>query len=126
MARTDKDRPYWVRTLDETELREESHHHQRWRQGEGLVEVDCDIEVYDKNARFRFVGWQCGYDLVNVYPTGKPPKWYRDHVWVNGERTRERSRLREIAKEYNGSDDEDFDADFPNHQHRHNALWLWW
>jgi hypothetical protein len=73
----------------------------------------------------------CDYELADwaePHWYSRPgPKWYRDHIWQNPERVRERDELRKAAAIYNGGDwdDEDFDFDFPNHNHRHQSKWYW-
>ena len=123
MSRTDKDRPQWVRSLDPTEDRYVVHHHTRWVSGRGIVMVECDLSDTRRPEPWR----NCAY-----YARGSswytPPSDLVSGVWWRPERMRQRSKLREIAKEYNGRDDEgdDFDADFDNYQHRHNVQWLWY
>jgi len=117
MARTDKDRPSWVRADDPLERREESHHHRSWR-GEPLV---CDIDVPAKDKRSRYSN--CGYWLPYTVYAGGPPRWYRRACWHGPERRRERDQFSEAVKLFRGGELEDFD--FAGLQHRHGALWDW-
>ena len=73
----------------------------------------------------------CGFALPDGtrprYYSRPAPKWYRDHIWYNPERVRERDELRKAAALYNagGWEDEDFDFDFPNNHHKHMGVWYW-
>lgn len=54
------------------------------------------------------------------------PKWYTDHHWNNPERVRERDELKKAAALYNAGgwdEDDEFEFDFPNYQHRRSAAW---
>jgi hypothetical protein len=87
----------------------------------------CDLGDFPGEGKYyRWHNTHCGYSLPSYVARyhSTVPKWYVDHVWNNAERVRERSRLREAAKEWNANGDLD-DYDFPNLQHRHRAKWLW-
>jgi hypothetical protein len=60
----------------------------------------------------------------NLYRRGVP-KPYIDADWNNPERVRERDELKKAAALYNGGgwDEDEFDFDFPNEQHRRRAAW---
>lgn len=91
------------------------------------AEPTCDLGEFPGQGKwYRWYNTQCGWSLprheARYYST--VPKWYVDHTWNNPERVRVRDRLREAAKSYNAGEELD-DYDFPNHQHRHRARWLW-
>lgn len=117
MARTDKDRPYWVRADDPLEYREEDHHHISWR-GEPLV---CDIHLSAKDKQNRYTN--CGYWLPYSIYRGGPPAWFRRARWHGPERRRELTELGELAKLFRGGDLENLD--FANFQHHHGAAREW-
>lgn len=116
MARTDKDRPAWVREDDPFEpLREESHSHHTW-----WGPQECDLHVSAKLKRGRYS--HCGYWLPYSVYAGGPPAWYRHALWYGPERRRERDELGELAKLFRGGSQ---DLDFANFQHRHGVSWDW-
>lgn len=70
-----------------------------------------------------------GANRQRWWRTGGVPKWYTDARWTNPERTRERTELKKAAALYNGGDwddEDDFDFDFPNMQHRQRAGSYYW
>lgn len=123
MARTDKDRPYWVRAADSTENRVQHHQHHSWRGGTR----DCDFKENEYARPSRSYSNNCGWILwsPNYWYTTSVPKWFIDHVSNNPERVRVRDDLRNMAREYNAHNDIE-DDDFPNNQHHHGASWWYW
>lgn len=137
MSRTDKDTPYWYAKKYKADHYCSEHQH-----------VECDLPKYPikhsstahhvKYARrVREQGnvppenWttRCTWEPSKPEWTQKwwqssPPKWYRDHVWNNRERTRMRGEFREALKDYNAN--MDIDKEIQSFQHRHNAIWLYW
>lgn len=123
MARTDKDRPLWVREADPSEDRVPYHRHQDWR---GLRSYECDFEENEHARPSKSYKNNCGWSLRGYHwYTGSVPKWFIDHVYNNPERVRVRDDLRNMAREYNAYNDLE-DDDFPNHQHHYGASWYWW
>jgi hypothetical protein len=136
MSRTDRDRPYRVRAADPHEPRVAVHSHvPRWsrRPKAGDADYDCDLPDYHDRTpedattrRYTWNSpncyWQMPYWVFSPYGGG-PPKWYRDHVWTNPERLRERLELGEARKRWNAGDLlEDFDfACWANH--REGGYW---
>lgn len=118
MSRTDKDRPYWVRSEDPLEPREEYHYHHDWR-GNAL---ECDLDAPAKYKPSLYSN--CGYRLRASPYTSGPPAWYRNHVWHDPERVRMRDELGEVRKLANAGEELD-DVDVASWQHRHCAIWLW-
>lgn len=118
MARTDKDRPEWVRADDPLEDREETHYHVSY----GGEPRECDLHVSAKDKHGRYSG-NCGYWLPYSVYRGGPPAWFRRARWHAPERCRERDQLGELAKLFRGGNQ---DLDFANFQHRHGAARDWW
>ena len=120
MYRTDKDRPYRVQVLDETQGSHVEHDHRN-----GVCEADEYRPRY-----FLIYADSCWYTLGSEHAgfwrwQDSPPAWYRKAVWYAPERTRERNELRRAVAEYNSGDWDEFEFDFPNYQHRHGAEWTW-
>lgn len=128
MSKTDKDRPYWVRCNDPLENRYEHHtcgREKRSAYGKPREDIECSIDIPQDRARSWWYDHPCVYFLhEKIHRINGVPKWFVDYVWNNPERTRVRDDLRELAKEYNATLDID-DYDFPNYQHRNQALWYW-
>jgi hypothetical protein len=122
MSRTDRDRPYRVRSADPHEPREAVHSHvcRRWRHEPDCPhDLGCDLPDYhdrtpdsptDKPRWTRpNCYWRLTYWVFSPYGGG-PPKWYRDARWHNPERGRVRAHNVEWRKVANaGGDLEDWD-----------------
>jgi len=132
MSRTDKDRPYWVKVRDRRVPTVERHWHHglRWRRWRQINGTGCDLAEFDAATDRTAKQWfNCERHLAAEYHRryhrdGPAPRWFTHHVWFEPERVRERDRLGEIVKEYHAHREVE-DYDFPNHQHNHNARWLW-
>lgn len=68
--------------------------------------------------------WIPTFPYTRQYGKGTPPKWYRDHVWMNPVRVRERDYAREAIKEYRANGD--VEAVLPDDKAKNCAKWLWW
>lgn len=124
MARTDKDRPYWVKKNDTTYTRKINHYHNVWRH-KGECTFSNEPYKSAEDDRDRYCGWDLtGKDKWHWYDGGVP-KWFIDDRYYNPERVRTRDTLREAVKEYNANGELD-DFDYWNRQHRHNASYYYW
>ena len=120
MSRTDHHRPTWVRENDEREPRRMLHLCSGRSRGLDHCVVGPSHRRGDPNGE----GITCGWVLDTKHWSSNAPKWYRDHVYTNPVRTREREILTEARKEWNGSGDTDLEPE--PRQHRHGAAWLYW
>jgi hypothetical protein len=122
MSRTDRDRPYRVRSADPHEPRVAVHSHvcRRWlHEPDCPVELTCDLpDSHDRTPEppRRWPSptscyWALAHWVYSPYRgVGGVPKWYRDSTWNNPERVRERDSLGDARKRWNAGDDlEDFD-----------------
>lgn len=124
MSRTDKDRPYWVKTNDPTLDRDVDHyHHPRWRapNDDGV----CDLGPTPQARKERW-SRSCSYSLPfhEARWHTAPPGWYVNHVFHAPERVRTRDVLREAAKEWNATHATDLEPE--ERQARHSARGMWW
>lgn len=115
MSRTDKDRPYWVRQNDETEVRRPFHRHDQYRFGrEPFDECEIDEPYTGATGEWRR---RCGYWLgYRRHVCVVPPHAEREGYYAPL-RNDERMVLRNAVKDYNtfGEIDEDF---YIQEQHR--------
>ena len=123
MSRTYKDRPYWVRQNDKSEVRVADHMHHTpmfyrpdsnfW--GEiGVCDIDKPMTGSYKIDRKR----NCDYRLPNVRWWDRPRRFYRNSHYYAPVRLIERDTLDKSAKQYNTMGEVD-DVDLPQ-QHRHS------
>lgn len=68
--------------------------------------------------------WVPKYPDTRRHGMPSPPKSFRDHVWSNPVRTREREYRQKALKEYRGTGE--VESILPDETHHHNAKWLWW
>lgn len=117
MSRTDKDRPYWVRTNDPTEDRVPHHDHiPRWWRRKRLVwDGECHLDdPVNHGTRFDHA---CGYHLrFDRY--WNPKREDRRLYYYKPLRSRERDTLGKAAKQYNAGYEVDEDIVLPE-SHRH-------
>lgn len=133
MSRTDNTTPFWVRC----EWYEPVHgcwqHHSRLWSGGRIA--DCDLPTEPVRHGRRVSLWRhpelttrCAWEPIWTYderhPHGAAPKWYRDHVWTNTQRTLLRAQLGHARQEWNGSGDTEVEPSVG--QHRHSAAWSYW
>lgn len=134
MSRTDKEMPWWVIApwYEPCHARQcEFAQHNQWLKGPWLT---CNLPTravrnagrYPKYGRedcFWTPVWP-SWREARFLRASPAPRWHVQHIWSNRERTRKRSKLGEMAKEYNSNADLD-DGDFPNWQYRQCATWYW-
>lgn len=153
MSKTDKDRPYRIKVMDETLDREVHHNHipryvmcvtgervveSRYRLwGADVVRISHHTVktgfkrayprecVIDQNKSWHDA--DCGYSLPfhEARWHESPPREFIHHVWTGRERVRERDGLNNLRREYNAHGELE-DGDFENRQARHSAHWLYW
>ncbi len=122
MARTVKDRPWWV----QAEWWEPYHQRcaavSRWGRR-------CDLPARPRLRRPDWYSrrvWPSGCFWAPVderSPIAAPPRWFRDHRWTNVQRVAVRDLGRRAAAEYRATGQ--VDVDLPVGQHRHGARWDW-
>lgn len=134
MSRTLNDQPWWVRATkwEQVHYCRDWHHQTPWY---GVTIDDCNISEPDLNAwknwhnkhwtqRRGQCMWEPKYPGDRRYAMPAAPKWYRDHIWNNPVRTREREYARRALKEYRANGD--VEEVLPPEQHRHRAGWYYW
>lgn len=123
MSRTDKDRPYWVRLNDPSEIRRADHtHHPYGRYSKSWFgeENVCDI---DKPMTGRFEidrKRNCDYRLTNYrYWYDDPSREDCHNEYYAPLRSEERMSLRKAARQYNTYGE--VDDVYLQEQHRHSC-----
>jgi len=121
MSKTDKDRPYWVKTYDsKVKNRRARHMHGTvpWTNG---THYDCDIDEFVKGRK---ANWHktCDYVLPHNEYGDSVPKWYVDYIYHNPSRRDARDSLRAASKDWNANGDTDIE---PKIYPDNNAAWLW-
>jgi hypothetical protein len=116
MSRTDKDRPYWVRTNDPREDRVEHHNHvaPRWRT---MYAWDGECHIDEPSTRENRRSYSCGFNL-RYKRYWNPKKEDRRLYYYKPLRSRERDTLGKAAKQYNAGNEVDEDIVLPE-SHRH-------
>jgi hypothetical protein len=108
MSRTYKDRPYWVRSNDKKEVREEYHDHLRLgetrkgKHGDFMVADYCTIDEPLKTGTFQESRERpCYYELSWKYSYFKVEKRRRNMLYWSPMRSDENEVTRNAVKDYN-------------------------
>lgn len=139
MSRTDKDRPYWLRSIwwEPDHYRCQYSWYARWR-GTCGIEYDCDLPdrpVFERPIVSRWRNrdrtltgprcvWVPCHDYYYGYQPGGVPTWYVRLEYTGPARRRVRDELTRARQEYRATGE--IDTIVSTTQHRHMARWTWW
>lgn len=107
MSRTYKDRPYWVRLNDPSEVRRPFHYHEgRGRFFEEFEACQIDVPYEGKKGEWRR---NCGYYLGYHFHRCRVTREFRRLGFYGPLRSDQRMKLRNAVKDYNTFEEVDED-----------------